>query len=144
MVRSHWRVIIKLDGHLIALAVYRRHQELFRQRFQYCIIQQIFHRRRRRPKAVLKFLANFRALGIAGDAGDALVNSQPQVFAINILRWDADFLSQVECGAAFRGECFALTLGHGAFHHLAVHVETDRFDVTVLFAPQQIPGAAQF
>ena len=38
---------------------------------------------------------------------------------------------------------FALALGDGAFHHLAVHIEADRFDMSVLLASQQVSGAAQ-
>ncbi len=75
--------------------------------------------------------------------GDPLVNPQPQVLAINVLRWDADFLSQVECRPPFRRQRLALALGHGALHHLAIHVEADRLDVAVLLAPQQIPRPAQ-
>ncbi len=76
--------------------------------------------------------------------GDALVDAQAQILALDVLRWDADFLSEVECSAAFGSDGFAFSFGDGAFQHLAIHIEADRFDVAVLFAPEKIAGAAQF
>src|SRR5579864_7745956 len=66
-----------------------------------------------------------------------------QVLALNVLRWDADFLPKVECGPAFGGKRFTFPLCDGALHHLAVHIEADRFDVAVLLAAEKIACTAK-
>ena len=112
--------------------------------FSYRVFQQIHHGGRRRPEAVVQFARHFHALGLRRNARDALVNPQPEVFALDIFRRNANLLPQVQRGPTLWRDRFAFPLGHGALHHLAVHVESDRLDVAVLLAAKQVPRAAQF
>ena len=142
--RSERRVVVEFDRDLVLLAVNRGDQHLLRQRFQHGIFEQVFDGGRRRAEAVGKFTADFHALGVGGDSRNSFVDAQAQILALDVLRWDADFLSKVECGAAFRGKRFAFPLGDGALHHLAVHIEADGFDVAMLLAAEKIACAAKF
>ena len=87
---------------------------------------------RRRSEAIVKLAGDFHAFRFRRDARDALINAQAQIFALDIFRRDANFLAQVQRGSAFGRDRFTLPLGYGALHHLAVHIEADGFDMTVL------------
>ena len=137
------RVVVKLNRDLVLLAVNRRDEHFFRQRFQHGIFEQVFDSRRRRAEAVGEFTADLDALRVRRDPGNSLVDAQAQILALDVLRWDADFLPKVECGAAFRGKRFTFPLGDGALHHLAVHVKAHRLDVTVLLTAEKISRAAK-
>ncbi len=141
--RSERCVVVKLDCNLVLLAVNRGNQHFLRERFQHRIFEKIFDGGRGRAETVGKLAADFHAFSIGCDTGNSLIDAQTQILTLDVLRWDADFLSKVECGAAFRRERFTFPLGDGALHHLAVHVEADRFDVAVLLA-EEIARTAQF
>ena len=66
--------------------------------------------------------------------GNAFIDSQAQIFALDVFGRNADFLAEIERGAALRRDRFAFSFRDGALHHLAVHVEADGFDVAVLLA----------
>jgi hypothetical protein len=60
----------------------------------------------------------------------------------NVLGWNADADLQVDVGLNLRENFLPPHLLDRAFQHLAVQVKSDRVDVPMLFASQQITGTS--
>src|SRR5439155_16108128 len=69
--------------------------------------------------------------------------AEAEVFAGDVVLRDADVKAQAERGAQVRGYFFALELRDGALQHLAIHIEADGLDVTVLLAAEHIARPAK-
>ena len=69
----------------------------------------------------------------------------PEALALlgDVIGWNAHVESEVDGGGDLGTGFLAAQLLHGALEHLAVELEADRIDVTVLFPSQKIAGPAQ-
>src|SRR5258706_1223946 len=111
--------------------------------FEYGVFQKVFYRNGRSAKAVCQFLSNVLLVLLGGDRRDALVRSQAQVFAGDVVLRDSNVEAETERGTQLRRGFLALQFRNGALQHLAIHVETDGFNVAVLLTPEHVAGAAQ-
>ena len=83
------------------------------------------------------------ALVLADDSGNSLVGSQSDIFARNVLLRNTDIEAEIERGAQFRCWGFAFFVRHCALEHLAIEIEADGGDVSMLFAAQEIARTTQ-
>ena len=69
---------------------------------------------------------------------------RPLIFVRDIFRRNPDIQAEVERRVNFKRRLFSLELTDGFFEQPQISVKTDGCNVAVLFAAQQVPGAAQF
>src|ERR1700682_967408 len=138
------RLRVKFDGHFVGAALNRRDQNPFGQPLQQCIVEKVPHGRGRGAKAVGQFAVYFFPFGVIRDSRNAFVRSQPQVLVRDVLLWDANIEPEVDCGAHLGLRLLAFQGGYRSLHHLAVEVKSDRVDVAVLLASEQVSGASKF
>src|SRR5262249_38301123 len=61
----------------------------------------------------------------------------------NVVRGYAQVDAQIQLGADFLCQLFALELADGAVQHPGVHLEAHGVNVAALFSAKKVPGAAQ-
>src|SRR5207245_3400606 len=111
--------------------------------FEGGVLQKVFYGGRRCAEAVFEFSADVELVFLGSDRGDTFVSTQTEIFAGDVVLRDSNVKAQAERGAQVRRDFLALQLGNCALQHLAIHVKTDGFNVTVLLAAEHVAGAAK-
>src|SRR6266850_673204 len=135
---------MKSHGDPASLALDRGNAQALAHGFEYRVLQKVFYRYRRGAKAVCQLLSNVLLVLFGGDRRNALVRSQAEVFAGNVILGDSNVEAEAERGTQLRRGFLALQFRNGALQHLAVHVKTDGFNVAMLLPPEHVSCAAQF
>src|SRR5258708_34039246 len=82
-------------------------------RFEGGVLQKVFHGGRRCAEAVFEFLSNVQLIGFGGDRGDALVGTQPEIFAGDVVLRDSNVKAKAEGGTEVQRDYFAFEFWNG-------------------------------
>ena len=134
---------MKADRDTAALPFDRRNAQLLADGFEDGVLQKVIHGAWRGAKAVFQLLANVLLFFFRGDGGNALVGAEAQIFAGDVVFGDAHIKAEAKGGTQLGRGFFPFQFGDGALQHLAIEVETDRFNVAVLLAAEHVAGAAE-
>ncbi len=99
---------MEADSDAVTLALDCGNVQAFTHGFEDSVLQKVFYRGGRRAEAVGEFAVNILLFFIAGDRGDAFVGAQAQVFAGDVVFWDAHVEAEAQSGAQLGGGFFAL------------------------------------
>src|SRR6266849_4049181 len=92
--------------------------------FEYGVLQKVFYGNGRSAKAVGQLLSNVLLVLLGGDRRDALVRSQAEVFAGDVILRDSNFKPEAGRGTQPRRGSRPFKFKNRAPQPLALHVET--------------------